>query len=134
MGDRGNVAIITDKGKDPVIFYTHWSGTELPGVVETGIITAAPRYGDDSYASRIILNVVMAALADPTSDTGAGISVGQLTDNEYPVLVVDVPNQTVSCITEKQAYAAAWDKGAESIPFADVKTGTLDKLRKATSR
>lgn len=129
MGDRANVAILTEQYQEPVIFYTHGKGHELPDAVESAIAKSQPRWGDDAYASRIILHNVMTDLADPGSETGAGITVGILTDNEYPVLVVDVPRQRVRCVSEGDARARKWGAADDGLSFTEAKAGALRRLR-----
>jgi hypothetical protein len=130
MGDRANVAILTEVDEPPVIFYTHWRGHELPGALESAIEKARPRWHDWPYASRIILHDLLYALADPDQETGAGISVGSICDNEYAVLVVDVPQQLVWAIHNKDAREGNWmaEPADITISFDEVK-GALEALR-----
>lgn len=83
MGDRGNISI--QHGQDhPVVFYTHWRGSEVAQIVAEGL-ALAKRYGrlnDPQYATRILFNVLQ---GDDRSELGFGIGTQIAGDCEYPV-------------------------------------------------
>jgi hypothetical protein len=99
MGDRANIYLEMPKayGQDAersgVYLYTHWSGSEWPEKLREALEFGKGRWDDDPYLARIITSRVFADLVD--SETGGGLSL-VLTDNEYPITVVDLSNQTVS--------------------------------------
>jgi len=93
VGDRANVAVYGEVGRQPVCFYTHWGGSELPTNVSHAI-ARRERWSDPGYLSRIIFCQMVGA-DDFEGTTSFGIYAGQTGDNEYPLLVVDCPNQCV---------------------------------------
>jgi hypothetical protein len=101
MGDRGNVAIIQNEDRtERVWIYSHWGGSELPDRVRTGLIASKPRWGDNSYATKIIIGQLVPA-KNWTEETGYGISCS-IGDNEHPITVVDLPSERVFLIHEPQ--------------------------------
>ncbi len=96
MGDRANVCV---KGEDgpPVFFYTHWRGTELPGIVARGLDRGRDRWGDTPYLRRVVFCELVAADVDGLAGFGISSSIG---DNEYAILVVDDTKKTVGVALE----------------------------------
>ena len=90
MGDRANV-LVTD-GESRVYLYTHWAGTELPGVVRDAL-ARRERWNDGPYLTRIIFGQ-MVGTADVMGETGYGIS-SVVGDGDNRIIVVDVDNQSV---------------------------------------
>lgn len=89
MGSRSNVVI--KDGKSQVWLYGHWNGESY--VVHTRkALARRARWDDAPYLSRMIFD----ALTDGHhgEETGFGISTS-ITDNEHPVLVVDVGAKSV---------------------------------------
>jgi hypothetical protein len=101
MGDRANV-LVKDSYDDGVFLYTHWEGYDLPLLVRKALATEE-RWSDSSYLARIVFSAMVKE--DIDGSTGYGIS-SRLTDNEYPVIVLDADARRVSYVTE----AAARDK------------------------
>ena len=93
MGDRGNVVIVAGE-VPPIYLYTHWDGTELPGILADALGRRL-RWTDDSYLARIIFDEMTKGRQG--EETGYGISA-YMTDNEHPLLVVDVDRQEVRVI------------------------------------
>jgi hypothetical protein len=91
MGDRGNIVVEEDKGKR-VCFYAHWSGSELPHLLGKAL-RRRQRWDDAPYLARIIFCMLIAG-QEVDGETGFGIST-EPCDNEWPLLVVDVPGQQV---------------------------------------
>ena len=98
MGDRANVYIREDE-KHGVFFYTHWGGSELPETVRAALIRGKDRWTDHPYLARIIFNEM--TRGNETELTGFGISA-RITDNEYPILVVDTDSMTVRFHKERR--------------------------------
>lgn len=88
MGDRANVKVVD--GDSTVFLYTHWSGTELPGILKTALARKV-RWDDGAYLTRIIFQEMV---GDDTGESGYGIS-STVGDGEDRVLIVDVGTQTV---------------------------------------
>jgi len=91
MGDRANIAVQV-RG-ERVYLYTHWNGYDLPETVRRAL-ARKQRWDDAPYLTRIIFCEMVRG--EETEESGFGIST-QLGDNSYPLIVVDVAAQTVSC-------------------------------------
>ncbi len=129
MGDRGNVAVKTDPGKDPVVVYTHWQGSNLPMYVAAAVAVAEPRWDDPSYASRVIVHNLLNYVASPEEPAGSGINVGVITDNSHPIIVVDVPENRVFVISEARARAGdfALPQDHNVLEFGDATSTAIAK-------
>jgi hypothetical protein len=128
MGDRANV-VIYDPAEDAnireaVFLYGHWSGYDLPTVLQTALQRGKPRWRDAAYLARIIFCEMVGELE---GETGYGIST-RLTDNEYPLLVVDVPRQVVVEYPEKVYLKEGFAKLADypGVPLASY-TGQWER-------
>jgi len=91
MGDRGNIGIVQDGGKDTVFLYSHWGGSELPATLQNAL-KREMRWNDPNYLARIIFCEMVKGQED--GETGFGIS-SRITDNEHPILIVDCRKQVV---------------------------------------
>jgi hypothetical protein len=99
MGDRGNIAILHETG-DQIWIYCHWGGADLWEALKDGIEAGEPRWEDESYFTKIIIGYVIPA-ESMREETGYGIS-GRMQDNEHPILVVDIPKQSVRIVMEDE--------------------------------
>ena len=103
MGDRANVQI-HDKDFGDVYLYTHWSGSELPAIVQKAL-ARKQRWEDASYLARIVFcEIVVESEWDAEAGYGISSVVG---DEDDRVLTIDVDNQQV-----------CWPDGA-GLPIAD---------------
>jgi len=94
MGDRANILIKqTTESKTPqyVFLYSHWGGSELPATLQTALKRRV-RWDDEAYLARIIFDEMTDG--DHGEETGFGITT-QLTDNEYPLIIVDCETQRI---------------------------------------
>jgi len=92
MGNRANYGFRSND--DTLFLYGHWAGE--PGMAErlaSALNLAGPRRCDSSYATRITISQLIGD--DWNSETGWGLYVNMLGDNENPVFVVDWKMQTV---------------------------------------
>lgn len=94
MGDRANIVTQTqgrNSKPERVYLYGHWSGSTIHTTLQAALKRRA-RWNDHSYLTRIIFD----QMTDGShgEETGFGISAS-ITDNEYPLLVVDVDAQRV---------------------------------------
>jgi hypothetical protein len=78
MGDRANFGF-RDSKEDIVFLYGHWAGHRMLENLANAVEAARPRW---------------------TSETGWGISVNQLADNEHKVPVIDWHNKTFTLMEE----------------------------------
>ena len=98
MGDRGNIKFTfdTEEGSRSIFLYTHWQGSDLPGVLKEILKTSRDRWDDPSYACRIMVQAgleIMGARTD--SPTGFGLSPS-IDDNEYPIFELDMNRRSIS--------------------------------------
>lgn len=73
MGDRGNI-VCQSNGAD-IYLYTHWSGSDLPGIVARGLKRGESRWGDEPYLNRVLFcQMLIEGGKDEINDvTGYGI-------------------------------------------------------------
>ncbi len=95
MGDRANIKIpmkaCNGEPAGNVFLYGHWSGEEMPQVLQNGLRAGRGRWDDDTYLARIIAREMGMG---ESGETGFGIG-SYPADNEHPFLVVDVERQIV---------------------------------------
>lgn len=95
MGDRAMANIKTSHGS--IYVYTHWRGSELPQIAKSAILAAKPRWGDESYATHIIIDQLTKDSRD--SETGVGIMLVPDHEDAYnhdqPSVIVDLPLRTL---------------------------------------
>lgn len=96
MGDRANIYIVDrrkvaddDYETQGIYLYTHWNGYDWPEMLRQALATehATRRRTDEPYLVRILVDQLFRSIRD--EETGGGIST-YLTDNSYPVTVLDV--------------------------------------------
>lgn len=104
MGDRRNVVVEFENDLS-VVFYTHWSGSDLPETLANALKRGTSRWSDPSYLARIIFSeMVKDSILDPT---GYGIEPIVSGSDEYTEadpgydLVVDLKDQTVSVLDDE---------------------------------
>ena len=97
MGDRANFGFKDRKG-NTVFLYGHWAGHRMLENLANAVEVARPRWTDESYATRIAISNLVGD--EWKSETGWGISVNQLADNEHKVPVIDWSNATFTLMEE----------------------------------
>jgi hypothetical protein len=97
MGDRANFGFKDRKG-DTVFLYGHWAGHRMLENLANAVEAARPRWNDESYATRIAISHMVGD--EWTSETGWGISVNQLADNEHKVPIINWKEQTFTLMEE----------------------------------
>lgn len=97
MGDRANFGFKDSKG-DTVFLYGHWAGHRMLENLADAVEHARPRWNDESYATRITISRLVNE--EWTSETGWGITVNELADNEHKVPVIDWSNKTFTLMEE----------------------------------
>lgn len=97
MGDRAMAEIKVSGGS--IYFYTHWYGHQLPQVAKIALEDAQPRIGDDSYATKIVIDSLLRETNSRDSELGAGIMVKPFAEDEYnnntPSVVIDLVDNKV---------------------------------------
>lgn len=93
MGDRANFVFVQDSG-ETIVLYGHWAGYNMLENLAEAVVAAQPRWSDDSYATRIaISHMVGESWAD---ETGWGLNVNQIGDNEHKIPVINWKDRTFS--------------------------------------
>ena len=97
MGDRANFGF-RDSKENIVFLYGHWAGHNMLQNLADAVQIAHPRWTDEAYATRIAISQMNGA--EWRSETGWGISVNQLADNEHKVPIIDWKNKTFTLMEE----------------------------------
>ena len=106
MGDRANFVFVQPNGHS-IVLYGHWAGYQMLQNLAEAAIKAQNRWSDPSYATRItISNMIGEGWA---METGWGLSVNEIQDNEHKIAVIDFAQQTFS-LHEEAPYADASNK------------------------
>jgi hypothetical protein len=93
MGDRANFGFVQPNG-ETIVLYGHWAGHQMLGKLADAVITARPRWNDPSYATRITISQL---IGDQWNmETGWGLHVNEIADNEHKIAIVDWSQQTFS--------------------------------------
>ena len=93
MGDRANFVFVQPNG-ETIVLYGHWAGHNMLAKLADAVIAARPRWNDNSYATRIAISQL---IGDQWNmETGWGLSVNEIMDNEHKIPVVDFEQQTFS--------------------------------------
>lgn len=90
MGDRGNIVVRSGKGQE-VFLYSHWGGTELPGIAQN-VLRRNLRHNDAAYLARLLFCAMVHG--QEKDETGYGISVTRC-DYEHFDIVIDTQYQKV---------------------------------------
>lgn len=109
MGMRAQIKI-EDSG---VYLYTHWDSEELPMILAEalGSKEGISRSSDTEYLTRIIFEHMLKFSV--SKETGYGIGTFPHGDLEYPPIVVNVKEQSVTLNGEKKSfeeYSSLWRK------------------------
>ena len=95
MGDRIVYSIKQDKDSS-VNLYSHWGGESRFINLAVALKAAEPRWGDETYCTRIIVSQLIGE--DWNSETGYGLWASD-SDNaipgDYADITVNIPNKTV---------------------------------------
>jgi hypothetical protein len=97
MGDRANFGFKDRKG-DTVFLYGHWAGHRMLENLASAVEAARPRWNDESYATRIAISQLIND--EWPSETGWGITVNELADNEHKVPIIDWDKKTFTLMEE----------------------------------
>ena len=97
MGDRANFGF-RDSNENIVFLYGHWAGHRMLENLADAVQIAHPRWNDEAYATRITISQMIRD--EWASETGWGISVNQLADNEHKVPIIDWKNKIFTLMEE----------------------------------
>ena len=110
MGDRANFGFKDSKG-DTIFLYGHWAGHGMLERLANAVSAAQPRWTDEAYATRICISRMIAE--DWTQETGWGLSVNRILDNEHKIPVIDWSAQTFTLFEEDlttEVFSLSLDK------------------------
>ena len=91
MGDRANFGF-RDSKENIIFLYGHWAGHRMLENLANAVEQARPRWNDESYATRICVSQLVNE--EWASETGWGLNVNEIGDNEHKVPVIDWKNKT----------------------------------------
>ena len=97
MGDRANFGF-RDSKENITFLYGHWAGHQMLSNLADAVAAAEPRWHDEAYATRIAISRLIGE--EWTSETGWGIYINQLGDNEHKVPIIDWKNKTFTLMEE----------------------------------
>ena len=100
MGDRANFGFVQPNG-NTIVLYGHWAGYNMLAQLAEAVFKARPRWQDPAYATRITISQMINN--DWNSETGWGLHVNEIGDNEHKIAIVDFNQQTFS-LHEVAAY------------------------------
>ena len=97
MGDRANFGFVQPNG-ETIVLYGHWAGHNMLSQLAEAVFKARPRWNDPSYATRITISHM---IGDQWNmETGWGLYVNEIGDNEHKIAIVDFEQQTFSLHAE----------------------------------
>lgn len=105
MGDRANFGFRQSNG-ETIVLYGHWAGHDMLGNLAQAVSAAMPRWQDEAYATRIAISRLVGE--QWLDETGWGLSVNQILDNEHKIPLIDWSTKTFSLHEE-----APWSESAE---------------------
>jgi hypothetical protein len=105
MGDRANFGFRQSNG-ETIVLYGHWAGFDMLSNLAEAVLVAKPRWTDESYATRICISQLVGEQWN--QETGWGLSVNSILDNEHKIPLIDWSSQTFSLHEE-----APWSESTE---------------------
>jgi hypothetical protein len=106
MGDRANFVFVQPNGHS-IVLYGHWAGHNMLANLAEAVAKAQPRWSDPSYATRITISQMVGE--GWAMETGWGLQVNEIADNEHKIAVVDFLQQTFS-LHEEAPYSDETNK------------------------
>ncbi len=86
MGDRANFVFVQPSG-ETIVLYGHWAGSGMLETLAEAVAKAQTRWTDPSYATRIAISQM---IGDTWGmETGWGLQVNEISDNEHKIPVVN---------------------------------------------
>jgi hypothetical protein len=116
MGARVNFVFKTNKEQPYLVLYSHWGETSWRQDLALAIQKAKPRWTDDSYALRIIIDQLTKEGRD--SETGFGLFLAnsdELAFLDFPV-IVDMQAQYVNDSGTEHSWNSFCEYHLEEIP------------------
>jgi hypothetical protein len=94
MGDRANFGFAANG--NAIMLYGHWAGEGMLDTLAKALEHSEARWMDSGYATRMAVSYIVDRAGATMSETGYGLYVNTLADNEHSVPVVDWDDETVS--------------------------------------
>jgi hypothetical protein len=116
MGARVNFVFKTNKSEPYLVLYSHWGETTWREDLAKALDKARPRWTDDSYALRIVIDQLTKDSRD--SETGYGIFLAdsdELLFLDTPV-IVDMQSQYVNDNGSEHSWNSFCEYHLEEIP------------------
>lgn len=117
MGDRANFVFVQDSG-ETIVLYGHWAGYNMLEKLGEAVATAQPRWSDSSYATRIAISQMVGEFWN--SETGWGLHVNEIGDNEHKIPVINWKDRTFSL------HAEDWSVGNKVRGMSNEAIFTMD--------
>jgi len=110
MGDRAMAEIKTEDGS--LYVYTHWGGYDLPTMAKEAVRVAKPRWDDEYYATRIIVDQLTKEGRD--QETGYGLMLQPNAEDGYnhdkPSVVIDLTSQVLTVARDGETSDTSFDE------------------------
>jgi hypothetical protein len=101
MGDRANFVFVQPNG-ETIVLYGHWAGHGMLENLAEAVAKAQSRWTDPAYATRIAISHM---IGDSWGmETGWGLQVNEIADNEHKIPVVNWLDATFSLHEEDSHY------------------------------
>lgn len=124
MGDRANFGFRQSNG-ETIVLYGHWAGHNMLAKLADAVDKARPRWTDESYATRICISQLVGD--DWNSETGWGLQVNSISDNEHKIPLIDWSTQTFSLHEESSLSEETKVRGMSDVPMFDMSLDSFVK-------
>jgi hypothetical protein len=124
MGDRANFGFRQSNG-ETIVLYGHWAGHNMLANLADAVDKARGRWADESYATRICISQLVGD--DWNSETGWGLQVNSISDNEHKIPLIDWATQTFSLHEESSWSEETKVRGMSDTPMFDMSLDSFVK-------
>jgi hypothetical protein len=124
MGDRANFGFRQSNG-ETIVLYGHWAGYEMLKKLAAAVESARPRWTDESYATRICVSQLVGE--EWNVETGWGLTVNNILDNEHKIPVIDWAKGTFS-LHEEAPWSESDSNKVRGMFDEPMFTQTLDEF------
>ena len=94
MGARINYVFKANMEQPYLVLYSHWGETTWHSDLAAALVSARGRWSDPSYATRITISHMIGE--GWAMETGWGLHVNEIGDNEHKIAIIDFGQQTFS--------------------------------------
>lgn len=122
MGDRANFGFRQSNG-ETIVLYGHWAGHDMLANLASAVLRAMPRWTDEGYATRIVVSNLIGN--DWNQETGWGLYINEIADNEHKIPVIDWRSGTFSLHEEASYDESTKVRGMQDEPMFSM---TLDSF------